>query len=335
MAEYNARQSRVEVTKSYTKDHVEGIAERLKDVIEGASEQSQQLRIVNGIPVTIGVHAFVTALSAKHPEYTYGINNDCSAEYEFGFRIFSELCVYVEGDAYIHGRVGYRYYGTKKYDKVGPDDYMYGVYSRKIENEKYKNLRWQYHTKSSKILKTTLKFAETYVVPYSPEEVAVRSMDTFFNKMSNESSEAYNKRAFRQADLNIESIEWAMEFKNMRSTGYEFINPALVSRIDEYIVAFDEYREHVGRKISGWNVQTALPKPNDNGNTYVHIVCYHNIGHAKKPTLTRRIMLDALPLEVYGKLATLMQVANGGYVAGIGYRVSDDNYWVMTNEVLL
>ena len=298
-----------------------------------ATERPSEVCIHDGLPMRTETVQFMNELLKLHPEYKFGVTTHCETKW-IGVDLFEDVWVYREHDKYALGRIGYVNMSAAHKRDLNPKD-AYCVYSRVISNEKYRDHRWQYHSQASKKLAKGVELADKFLRIYSPMEVATLTAYSFGIKMKSLGDKSRKSRYDAVNDLQIQDDRWVIEFRHIMDAGYEFHHPSLKSLVDNYLTKHAEYLEYKMRRINGWNIQTAQPMYGED-EQYVHVTPFADFHKDVEgtPCVGKRIKLSALPPSVIGKLASLMLLTDGKYVDSIGYRVNEDNFWVMTDEIL-
>jgi len=325
--------------KKFTEDTAQKQQERVArdiqerdDALASGKPFPEQFEIYEGIVTTPEVIAFAKELRKKHPDYKFGINTDCEISLRLHARLYHELWVYREGEHYALGRIGYRYTGTKlsRHRTSGDEPKLWFVVSRKIENNKYSDTRWQYNAQMSKDFDKIVKASEKYLRAYAAHEVSDLTKEEFTLRMRSTLSTAERDlRNTQHSGADLTSGEWVTEFRTMLAKGYEFAYPKVRDKVQEIVMRYDEAATLKARPISGYHIQTSAPKWGDT-EQHVYITEYNRLQTGSPDALPPvRYAVSSLPEDIRGKLAVVMMLTDGKHVDGVGYRINEDQYWVM------
>lgn len=340
MSSFSHTHAAVAEIKKFTESVVQGKAiERIardiqeRDAILTAGQTPAILfEVYEGIMTTPEVVTFAKELLKRHPDYKFGINTDCDTSWHLHAAQYHELWVYREGEHYALGRIGYRYTGTKlsRHRTKGDEPKLWFVASRKIKNNKYNDSRWQYFAQMSKDFAKTMKASEKYLRSYAPHEVSDLTKEEFTSRMRTTLNSAERElRCTQYAGADMTSSEWVREFKSILAQGYEFAYPKIRDKIQEVVTRYDEVASLKARPISGYHIQTSVPKWGDT-EQYVYVTEYNRLQTSTPDMLSSvRHAVSSLPEDIGGKLAVVMMLTDGKHVDGVGYRINEDQYWIM------
>ena len=317
------------MTEHY-KDRVERDIEE-RDVAIAEGRTPPHFEVYDGIMTTPEVATFARELLKKHPDYKFGINSDCDSSFELHAKRYYELWVYREGEHYALGRIGHKYAGTKANRRSFNDTpRSWFVASRVIANGKYGDNRWQYYAQISKSYEKTVKAAEKYLRSYAPHEVADLSKGRFLTKMLETLSVAQSELRYTQyTGVDLTGNKWVHEFKAILERGHEFSHLDVRDKMQEIVARYDVVDELKSRPINGYHIQTSVPKWGDT-EQHVYVTEYNRLQMTKPDILPPvRYGVSSLPHDIKGKLAVVMMLTDDKHVDGVGYRINEDQYWVM------
>jgi hypothetical protein len=233
--------------------------------------------------------------------------------------------VYRRGDTHALGEIGY--------DNVkanGSGEKTYFVLSRRIENEKYNRNNWRRHLAASKVPKTAVKAACTYLVPFSCSEAVDATRDVARQIINDRVSKAHARARDTFKDLTGEAgyaSNMTSEFMQELRT-HTFISPRLNNAAAAFYATFDEWKD----------VETASKE----GVYYVGV----SDNYGQQVVDTAKVSMtfpyttecfDRMPAEnvadwVHGRVAVLSMVDPLHYVPGVGLRLDDRVFYVIKEK---
>jgi hypothetical protein len=252
-------------------------------------------------------HNFVTALQGECPHFQFGYEND------------EKLFVYVDGETYTRGWIGYA-----NFNDTGGEE-KFGVWCKKIVNGKYAPYSLQHHLKTSKLLKNAVKAAKGYLS-------AITTLDlngAYFNtvgtaidsKMYSFKSEVHGKNSalgLRDTDM---GTRVQRELINLFNSGHEFLDPDLPPKIAELVEAIGERADNVANKFmtlvwkDGNKVRT--------GEVDTNAVWYNSLSEEKVYDTP-----EMLPMEIRNKISILQVADDEAYLMDTGMRFGEDIFYV-------
>lgn len=246
--------------------------------------------------------------------------------------------VYRKGDTHALGKIGF---GDMLKNALG--DNQYGVSSRRIANKKYRDDSEYYHIAASKTLKVAVATACTSLVPISVQEAMYASRTHFQSKSGEElqrvstaSAERYDK-AVRDNSFGARDALNSRLMKELRillETGYSFTDPSLAGELRDMFEAQAAYDE----------LSTIQKKPlyfvkitENFGQTTgdVALVDWTKYRYAREYDAGGTLMhgpVELLPQFILGGIAVLSMVEPNQYVAGVGMRVDDRQFFIAERE---
>jgi len=342
MASFDHHYGFVADIKKFTHKIAEDFKERMqrdiddRDICIEEGRTPPYFEIYDGIMTIPEVATFARELLKKHPDYKFGINSDCDSSYELNSKRYYELWVYREGEHYALGRIGHRYAGTKTTRRLSFETIprSWFVMSRVIVNNKYGDHRWQYYSQISKSFEKTVKAAEKYLRSYAPHEVADMTKGRFLTKMQETLSTAQSElRSSQYTGVDLIGSKWVHEFKAILERGHEFSHLDVREKMQEIVARYDAVDELKSRPINGYHIQTSVPKWGDT-EQHVYVTEYNRLQAGKPDVLAPvRYGVSSLPDDIKGKLAVVMMLTDDKHVDGVGYRINEDQYWVMKDIV--
>ncbi len=252
-------------------------------------------------------HTFLTALQGECPHFQFGYEND------------EKLFVYVEGETYTRGWIGYA-----NFNDTGGEE-KFGVWSKKIVNGKYAPYSLQHNLKTSKLLKNAVKAAKGYLNGVTTWDLNVayfQYVDTAVdNKMYSFKSEVHGKNSalgLRDTDM---GTRVQRELINLFNSGHEFLDPDLPPKIAELIEAIGERADNVANKFmtlvwkDGNKVRT--------GEVDTNAVWYNSLSEEKVYDTP-----EMLPMEIRNKISILQVADDETYLMDTGMRFGEDIFYV-------
>lgn len=235
---------------------------------------------------------------------------------------FDELQVYVPGQQYVLGRIGYRDYGVRELVIA------YGVYSRKIKIGKVNNHSSRYNTAISSDLKRATKAAVQNLTPYTTVECAGLSYSDFRENIKSgveQANSEVRRLIYKCAQFNA----LAAEVPNLIRQGVQFVTPEFKDAAAQYLSMKSEATEVEARKTGAYYVNLFTAKDKQfarvltiNGDVKSFVLPAYE---SKEETI---IPVEDVPLDVQAKIAVLMSIDNESYAPGVGYRVGPSTFWV-------
>lgn len=275
--------------------------------------------LLEGVPVIKEVKVFAEALLNTYKNYKIGFSSKLQHVWERhgDYTKFCEVWVYVPGERYARGRIGFGEFRTSQSDCV------YMVYNQSIKNHKYRPDRLEYNTFMTTDFSKALKNAYKYLKPYSLAEVAMMERDAIYDGIRDMIGD--KKRAVQEVVRSSLDYDKLMaELRTLVQAGYKFasqqFNDQLVSYFEQKDIA-----EALDRK--SFKAYYVLVHGDDTEIIACDDITSYSEVSVKKGT-PQRLKTSDVPVDIAGKVAVLSMVENGRYVEGVGAKVSADAYWV-------
>lgn len=288
------------------------------------------------ILVTQQVFHFAKALKRKMPWIEFGVTKEHAgsqvdtssraAETGAVYRLFEEVMVYIPGQRYALGRIGYKDYG------LTTNRFAYGVMSRKIRNRKVGLNYEQHYMSMSEDVNRAVKAAIPALIGYSLLECGRLTYDEFRTKVRGTVDEAAGDyRSLITACSRFEIME--KEIRNLIRQGASFITPEFIKASKEIAEAEANAAALSMRKVSCYyiNIRQVGDVPTADILTYKGEVrnTLNLPSLMTNPALEQvALPVDDLSDDIRGKLAVLMSMSDQSYTPGIGYKEDDSAYWV-------
>lgn len=282
--------------------------------IDGLVVSKELARLCNALRATARHIRFAAALSPRLKWISVG-----SEEHP----VVTEMWVYLPGDEYAIMKIGYSDYGLRSTDE------KYAVFSRNIKNDKYHASRDQYYMVMSEKFDRILKVARANLVPYRLQELARISLEDVQSQLgtrkyhaSNEFNEAFSKIT------NHKSFTHELE----RMAGFGFYDAEFTALVKEYLDKQKEKRELMAKQHHGYYIRVRQ----EGDEQLFDVMSVLDLPKLRRSDLSAISMqtyraheLEALDESLPGKLATLSMFSAEELIDDIGYKVSDNYYWVL------
>jgi hypothetical protein len=288
--------------------------------------------LVGGFPVVKELYEFMQALQAKNGSLRFGVNSNLSATWaslkvdEPKKLVFLQLLVYREGDVYAMGRIGYHNPNLEG-RRSNTDDSVYTVYSRDIENTKYRTHNAAYRTRGSKRMNAAISLALKHLKTCTPVEIANESKLDYSLKATSRVRDLSSKLQdvkyeLKRNDSGLMNVVLA-ELISAKDKGYSFDSPKVKEYIEKYETVYTEYEAEGNRAVSSYNVRLYEKA----GVVMADVLLFSDVSDGSLPTLQTVPVAD-MPEDIAGKLAVLDMLAKDEYVEGVGVNVGKGVYWV-------
>lgn len=248
-------------------------------------------------------------------------STNANGQYSSWFLI-DEFSVYMDNYPFDLGRVGYRDYSAS-----GDVGLSYGVYSRKINNAKYKTTSDQYYMMMSADLKKAVKNASKYVVPYTHKELA----QAFYERLHGNVEQVYmDKQAKMQnvaSEITRNTKGILAELLHLKSLGVQFKTEAFIKASEMVEEAVLEQQEEEKRNVTGVFVRFRTV----GDEMYVDVLEAEDIRknyRMKNSSQPTTYLMSDLPDDIAGSISVLNILQDGQYVARVGQKVDDTTFWI-------
>jgi hypothetical protein len=236
--------------------------------------------------------------------------------------VINEFCIYMDEYPFDLGRVGWNSYAVGDYTNSS-----YGVYSRKIHNEKFAYHRDQYHMVMTLDAKKAAKNACKYIVPYTHKELAT----AFYVDARSEVESVYDKAQEKMNaiayDLRYDSKSILAEILHLKKLGIEFKTEAFrkaASGVEEAVNKFTEEDNRV--------VQMLFVRFRKVGeDMYVDVQEVSDVRRNGKPTFVSpqiTCAMSDLPEDIAGSISVLNILDDKQYVARVGQKIDETTFYV-------
>lgn len=256
--------------------------------------------------------------------------------------------VYRPHDKYVMGRLDVRH------DAV-PADYgrmEYSVYSRTIKNKRYAEYNADRYAKKSTDMNKAVKHALAYLRPYKPVETAQRHGLALSNFVTKEPTNLWSKqrslvkdfvgeRAFeeRRYMLDKERLgvdEFETELRHLVQSGHQFLNPEIGAKLREFFET-KQLRERADKAqhdmvylrvydLAGAQLVDMATLPSRLTTNLFSESLYKDYLEGSQEVTG--VPVEQLSESVTGNVGVLSMLAPEDGVAGVGYRASDDEFFI-------
>lgn len=300
-------------------------------------EESGNVILWNKIPVTKKLQDMATTLQTRMRGIRLGLGDattigKASLPNDEWQNVVSELYVYVPGERYARGSIGFGKFRVSggNYDE---EDFLYMVKSSSIKNNKYNMGREQFHMMITSNQGAAVRSALTNLRAYTVPMIASIESGDFCDHLN----ETHRKK---ERDVNTKfgdtfhSSALREELLSMYTSGFRFTNTTLNEGMESYLAAKAELKEYSQRSGLAYFVQVRLV----NGEQWVDIL---NVAGFNKQevrysdtTVTEQKTMrgEEVPHDIAAKIATLSMLDDGKSVSGVGTRIRADSYWVVQDN---
>lgn len=259
-----------------------------------------------------------------YPSEITRVTNTIDGEYKTWF-VVDEVSVYMDGQPFDLGRVGYRDYSAKG----GSSEATYGVYSRKIQNEKFAANRDQYYMVMSTDMRKAVRNASKYVVPYTHRELA----QAYYKDLYNHVEQVYTDKQAKMQNVTNEIVNSRKailaELLYLKSLGVQFKTEQFIKASDLVEEAVLEQQEEEKRVVTGVFVRFR----HVGDEIYVDVLEANDVrkhynmrcDNGSQPTT---YLMSDLPGDIAGSISVLNILADNQYVPRVGQKVDDMTFWI-------
>ena len=281
--------------------------------------------VLDGFRIGGELKMFISVLRQKMPSLEF-IADASSAHGEnsnFGCDgwVIRNVGVYVRGSDHIVGQIGY----SDRHSK----NHMYWVHSPRIKNEKYKQSNTGYYTATSKDLDRAVKHAQTYLRPLTATEVGVLSIGEFGSKLKQVRNRVYMNRSDAFDKLTSQQV-LLTELRSLIQRGVEFTSHQFAEDVRAALKEQDEWDAMVNRQSPARFVVVSTVGTQQ----YVEMqrvgdMVNFSDGKEEYGALSAiRMKIEDAPESIVGKLSVLCLAEQGQYMEGVGYRYTENTFWV-------
>jgi hypothetical protein len=294
-----------------------------------------EIPMVNGIWVRPETKQFVDELSKQFRGATFGVNGDCKAYWYKGAYAYQDMWLMLPDQPFALARVGFGNYSPRNSRSDNKTEYFM-VYSRVINNEKYRAGSDQYYMSMSKDMAKAIVNARRYIRRYSPLDMATNTLRDITSNVENISGKV--RRAWREAREQVVATDTGLpllyqEIKRLVTTGHEFLDPKLKDMAVAWVEQEKAWAAEKQRPVPVYFVQVSTDFRDEQIFEVVevedikpHGAFSSDFKDSNPPTKTYRAA--DIPEDIMGKLSVLSLLEPGQYTEGVGIRSSETMFWV-------
>ena len=199
-------------------------------------------------------------------------------------------------------------------DKKGKQ--LYEIRSRLINNEKYASHNDDYYSKTTNDPKKIAKYMKDYFKPFTPTEVAQRSLSRFESHHETWKDELRWKL---RDIINPSAEELLNEVIHLHMMGVEFKSDRFKKIITDGVPMYEEQKRRQAVKIHG-NACNVFVNPDES----VQVT-------NKDVSELYQSMLEA-PEHIQQQVAMLRLVETDTYIPEVGMKLGENTYWIYTTN---
>lgn len=204
------------------------------------------------------------------------------------------------------------------YIKINDEVPTFTIESRLIENDKYAQYNDEYHTRSTKDLKKMLKFMKDYIKPWSAHEIANKSKRMAEDRLS--SWKAQPTKELRELHYKLPDGSVNKIFVKLKELGVAPVDDTMKTIYDSLIPAYLEQQERQEKNFTDYC--HAFINPDES-------VFISKVGIDAGRTVAKLFnSADEIPPETQQNIAMLRMMESHSFVANVGFKVSDNEFWV-------
>jgi hypothetical protein len=204
------------------------------------------------------------------------------------------------------------------YVKVSEGDLM-EIGSRLIKNDKYRRHSLEYNTKASKIESKVVKMMVDFIKPFSFGEIFEFNSDRTEGLIKGWRSELYKAG---ESIWHVGSNDLYEEVKHLRDLGVQFKTDEF-RKLAEAVETRDAYKVREKQSLEIYHVYVMDGRV---AVTSKELDKYNSKNH--KPTVMYD-SLETLPEDLLADVSMLKILGSEVPIPGVGYRVSDNEFYVM------
>jgi hypothetical protein len=204
------------------------------------------------------------------------------------------------------------------YVKVSEGDLM-EIGSRLIKNDKYRRHSLEYNTKTSKIESKVVKMMVDFIKPFSFGEIFEFNSDRTEGLIKGWRSELYKAG---ESIWHVGSNDLYEEVKHLRNLGVQFKTDEF-RKLAEAVETRDAYKVREKQSLEIYHVYVMDGRV---AVTSKELDKYNSKNH--KPTVMYD-SLETLPEDLLADVSMLKILGSEVPIPGVGYRVSDNEFYVM------
>jgi len=295
-----------------------------------AREQNKDGTVVdvprlNNIPVHTQTKRFAERLAQEFRGCTFGIDKHCKQSWEQNRLVHNEVWLMMPNQPYALARIGY---GDFSPSSKGIS--CFGVYSRTINNEKYKGGSDQYYMAMSTDIERAVKNAKKHIRMFSPVEYAQMTAGEFTNEVEACSSKVGDAWSIARRTAR-ESDHLYKELKHLMESGHRFLSDEFAGMVTNWITTAKEWSIEKNRAVPAYFVHVSVVRDEQMFDIVEVEDAKGKLGNysqAWADAKSQKFKANDLPEDLMGKLSVLSLLEPGQYTQGVGKRIDDTMFWV-------
>lgn len=282
----------------------------------------------DGIAVSKEMKEFLLEVQKAMPHVKFVAGNDVmETDVQTGNRchVMNYFLVTMDDCPYEIGRIGFGDFSATKSSKP-----TYVVYSRKINNPKFRAGRDQFHMVMTSDVKKAITNAKKYLVPFSTKELATYSHDSMVSNAQTALTHAHSQMTRTLDPITYAKDLWIKELLNLRSQGVTFVTQQFHDIMKVLPERVEIYNEEKDKKVYGLFVRLY----NIGEDTYLDVQRVNdlrNISPSFNPDM-QTFSMSSAPQDILGGVATLAILEPKQYVTNVGMKVDEKHYWIERSE---
>ena len=245
--------------------------------------------------------------------------------------------VYRKGDTHALGKIGF---GDMQ--KGDPTTAKYGVNARHIVNRKFRDDSPYYYVLATGNMQLAVKNAAKYLVPFTACE-SMFSVRTMFSDKAGQEKQRMGKLADKAYEHAVKDNELGMyramesrlmkELRVLVANGYSFADPSLTEELTTFFTSVDAFKELEGIQSKPL-YYVRITENFGQLIGQVVLVDWSKYRYFREQDTGTLLNTEAqqLPEFILGKIAVLGMVEPNTYVAGVGMRADERQFFVMGDE---
>jgi hypothetical protein len=281
-----------------------------------------------GMAVSKEMKEFLFEVQKAMPHVKFIASNDAvETDPQTGKRqhVMSYFLVTMDDCPYEIGRIGF---GDFSANRNGNSTYV--VYSRKIQNSKFREGRDQFNMVMTSDVKKAITNVKKYLVPFSTKELATYSCDSIASMASMALKHARDQMTNTLNPINYAKELWIKELLNLKSQGVTFVTHEFHDIMKVLPERVDIYNEEKDKKVYGLFVRLY----NIGEDTYLDVQRVNDLRGASvsfAPDM-QTFSMSSAPQDILGGVATLAILEPKQYVTNVGMKVDEKHYWIERSE---
>jgi hypothetical protein len=282
----------------------------------------------DGMAISKEMKEFLLEVQKAMPHVKFVAGNDVmETDTQTGNRchVMNYFLVTMDDCPYEIGRIGFGDFSATKSGKP-----TYVVYSRKIQNSKFREGRDQFNMVMTLDVKKAITNAKKYLTPFSTKELATYSCENIASMASTALSHARNQMINTLDPINYAKELWIKELLNLREQGVTFVTQQFHDIMKVLPERVDIYNEEKDKKVYGLFVRLY----NIGEDTYIDVQRVNDLRNKSvsfAPDM-QTFSMSSAPQDILGGVATLAILEPKQYVTNVGMKVDEKHYWIERSE---